>query len=214
MAHLNRTSPGLLAVTLLAALGTSLSSNAAQIGDANLNASLLDSAGSRLNIELDAVNLAAGTWDVTQFELGVDGTGNVTPLLFVRNGANNGYTVLWVGSDIAVTGAVATTVTTTNYGAGAEQFTLGSATDVYVGAWHDGGAKVAWQAGNGTDHDGGASQSPTTFAVSDNPADSDITNSGLGRTYMIEATVALVPEPGSLALLGLGGLLIARRHRG
>ena len=30
----------------------------------------------------------------------------------------------------------------------------------------------------------------------------------------INGTVALVPEPGSLALLGLGGLLIARRRRG
>ncbi len=185
-----------------------------QIGDANLGATGVDTAGqSRINIELDAVNLAAGTYNVTQFELGVDGTGNVTPLLFVRNGANNGYTVLWVGSDIGVTGAAATVVTTTNYGAGAEQFTLGSATDVYVGAWHDGGALVAWQPGNGTDHDGGVAQTPTSFAVSDTLLDSDISHSGIGRTYMIEASVDVVPEPSSAVLLGLGGLALMLRRR-
>lgn len=45
----------------------------------------------------------------------------------------------------------------------------------------------------------------------------DITYSGLGNTFDPGdplLSITAVPEPGSLALLGLGGLLVARRRRG
>jgi len=38
--------------------------------------------------------------------------------------------------------------------------------------------------------------------------------SGFGNTHISAYQIRLVPEPGSLALLGLGGLLVARRRRG
>jgi hypothetical protein len=37
--------------------------------------------------------------------------------------------------------------------------------------------------------------------------------SGFGNTHITAYQIRLVPEPGSLALLGLGGLLVARRRR-
>lgn len=40
-----------------------------------------------------------------------------------------------------------------------------------------------------------------------------ITHDGIGATSF-DAETSVVPEPGSLALIGLGGLLIARRRRG
>lgn len=38
-------------------------------------------------------------------------------------------------------------------------------------------------------------------------------NSGNGGSQMTQFTISVVPEPGSLALMSLGGLLIARRRR-
>jgi len=216
--NINNALAAFLAIVIIAVTSTTSQVSAAtiQIGDANLGATGVDTAGeSRLNIELSAVNLVAGTYNVLQYEIDTDGVGNVTPLLFQRNALDSGYNVLWVGTDIAVTGTGAPNVATTNYTAGSEQFTLTGTTDVFVGAWHDGGARVRWQSGGATDHDGGATQSPTSFVVAQEILDSDITNSGIGRTYMVEATVNLVPEPSTFCLtaFGLLGLLACGRRR-
>ena len=66
-----------------------------QLGSAEVGGTGVDTDGqSRINIELDASNFAAGTYNVLQFRLDAEGDGDVTPLLFQRNGSNNGYTVL------------------------------------------------------------------------------------------------------------------------
>ena len=44
-------------------------------------------------------------------------------------------------------------------------------------------------------------------------SDGDL-STGNGRGVAAVLTGTVIPEPGSLALLGLGGLLIARRRRG
>jgi len=51
---------------------------------------------------------------------------------------------------------------------------------------------------------------PTTF-TSNSPQLTGITNGYFGGTFKYDT---VIPEPSSLALLGLGGLLIARRRRG
>ena len=208
--------PCLLAVAVLLGLVQGADATLIQIGDASLGGDRTDGNGSRLNIELDGVNLGPNTYHVMQFGLDTAGTGAVTPLLFQRNNPNDGYTVLWVGSNINVSG---TGISTTNYSYGAEMFSLTSPTEVFVGAWHDGGAKVRFINNSGaTDHDGnrpGIPQNPTSFFVGQNLADTDITNSGIRRTYMMEANIA-VPEPSTTfvlaAALGLTGWRRRRRR--
>lgn len=207
----NRIYSFILSLVLL--VGLTQISGATIIGNANLGATAVDNAGeSRLNIELDAVSFVAGTYGVSQFEVDTDGSGIVTPLLLQRNALDNGYDVIWVGSDINVSGTSAPNVTTTNYTPGSEQFTVtGASTDVFVGAWQDGNARVRLLFGGGTDHDGGVVQTPTTFILGQNILDSDITNSGLPRTYSIGATI--IPEPSTLILTGLAFLSLGLRRK-
>lgn len=196
----------------LMALTRSVQAVPTQIGDAGLGGTGTDSAGSRLNIELTSVALSAGKFNVIEIQSDTVGDGDVIPILLKRNGADNGYEVLWSGGDLAVTG---TGNTTWNFSPGDEEFELSVGTDVFAGMHHDGAAKVRFLNGGSVDHDG---TPPATFNVGDNISDASISNSGLGRTYMFEITVdaaPAVPEPatGALGLMGLGALGAGLRRR-
>ena len=202
--------PCILAIAVLLGLMQGADATLIQIGDANLGGTkTTDGPGTRLNIELDGVNLGPNTYHVMQFGLDTAGTGNITPLLFQRNTLDNGYTVLWVGDDISVSG---TGLSTTSYSYGAETFSLASPTEVFVGAWHDGAAKVRLVNGVGrTAHD---NSPPASYVVGQNLLDGSISHSNLGRTYMMEANIA-VPEPSTFTLLlgGLAASVLRRRRR-
>lgn len=76
----------------------------------------------------------------------------------------------------------------------------------------DGGNYIGWGESTGTDYSGGISYR-TGGTYNSGPTNPIITDSGVDRIFHLD--IAAVPEPGSLALLGLGALLIgARRRRG
>jgi len=90
-----------------------------------------------------------------------------------------------------------------------ELLTLTAETQVYAGVYREGRAAVWYSAvASPTNYDLGPSE-PTapgqTITDFDDPT--------LSRTYAYEINVALIPEPATLTLLGLGALGLLRRRR-
>lgn len=169
---------------------------AQQIGPGSgIPAAGVDGAGSRLNIDETVFpNLAAGTYDVLDFEYSAApiAATNIQPFLAELTGANT-YSVLWVGP--TVPSPPAGGITTIPFVPGLEQFTLPAATDVYAGFNTD-GPNVFFGAGL-TDHN-----NPANFGIAPGSIISGFTNPNLGRSYAFEINVAeaVVPEPSSIAI--------------
>ena len=166
----------------------------------------------RLNVDRSSVALlVAGEYNVTDWQLNVyDHTegGTITPMLL--SGSPSSYTTVWVGSAFDPTAdGVQTILETTS-------FTLADPTTIYAGFFTEGSgsgiiALDANSSGSGsssTDHDSsfaaptGAGQTVDGFS-----------NAGLGRTYAFEINVDPVPEPATMSLLALGGLMMLKRRR-
>ena len=126
------------------------------------------------------------------------------------SGSPSSYTTVWVGSAFDPTAdGVQTILETTS-------FTLADPTTIYAGFFTEGSgsgiiALDANSSGSGsssTDHDSsfaaptGAGQTVDGFS-----------NAGLGRTYAFEINVDPVPEPATMSLLALGGLMMLKRRR-
>lgn len=74
-------------------------------------------------------------------------------------------------------------------------------------------------AGNSTLNLGAGASTVGALSIAGNDVAADtyttaeLTDLGFGGSFTGDGTLTIIPEPGSLALLGLGGLLIARRRR-
>ncbi len=163
----------------------------------------------RLNVDRTTfINLPAGFYNVDDFRLNVSthdagssGAGTIAPMLLSGTPAN--YTTLWVGPDYDPS---ANGIQTVGYGAGAQQFALGAATDVYAGIFtkNSGSAIIGLDADNSgsgnsnTDHD-------SAFTAPTGAGDlvTDFSNANLGRTYAFEVNVSPTTLP-SGALIGPG----------
>ncbi len=166
----------------------------------------------RLNVDRTTfVTLSAGEYEVNDWRLNVFSNtegGTITPMLL--SGPPSSYTTVWLGSAFDPTSNGVQTVAETG------TFTLASSTDVYAGFFTAGSGSgiIALDqnnAGTGsssTDHDNlfvaptGTGQTVAGFS-----------HTNLGRTYAFEVNVDLIPEPATMSLLALGGLMMLRRRK-
>ncbi len=166
----------------------------------------------RLNVDKSmSVVLAAGEYNVTDWRLNVyENTqgGTITPMLL--SGSPSTYTTLWVGSAFNPTADGVQTVPETG------TFTLAVPTTVYAGFFTEGlgSGIIALDANNSgsgnssTDHDSGFTAPTGAGDIVDG-----FSNPGLGRTYAFEINVDPVPEPATMSLLALGGLIMLKRRK-
>ena len=138
--------------------------------------------GERLNIDNTFTTLAAGTYNVTDWQLNVvmsnAGTGEVTPMLLT--GTPPSYSILWLGAafDPEVNGLQTAPET--------GSFTLEAPTDIYAGFFTTNlGSEII-----GTDADNSGSGFSSTDHDNDFIAPTDVgqtvgdfSHAGLGRTY-------------------------------
>jgi hypothetical protein len=121
------------------------------------------------------------------------------------------YTTLWLGSALDPSANGTQTISENGF------FTLTGTTEVYAGFFTQGSGSgiIALDSSNAgagnlslTDHDT-AFTAPTGISE----AVGGISNPALARTYAFGINAVLVPEPGCLGLLALGGLAVMRRRR-
>jgi len=201
-----------LAILSLALFSFDSMAHAEMIGaGAALAANDVDSAGTRMNIDDSdngSPNLAAGTYNVTNFMYGAStNTDDIQPFL-ARLTGDNAYEVLWVGPTFAAAGS--DSIATESYDLGTQQFTLAADTDVYAG-FNAAGPNVKFGAGR-TDH-----ANPADFAITVGAPVSGFGHANLGRSYAFEVNVEAVPEPaslllGTMAFVGLGWVAFRRRR--
>lgn len=165
--------------------------------------------GERLNIDAaHPIALSAGQYNVDDFSfLSTAAVGTVTPFL-ARNVGGDNYETVWVGGDVsAVLGDMAVDPS--------GGFTLGAGETLYAGFYTASGGRVGYTEGVGRPPGFGISEHDNSFSAPTGAGQAvgGFSNPDLARTYSFSIGVAQVPEPGSVALLSMAGLLAAARRR-
>ena len=148
-------------------------------------------------------------------------SGNVTPFLALFTGGTgelgSSYNVISIGDAIAVSAGDNTAAYNAALGSNTINLTAGQ---TLVAGFFQDGQIVAYSGAGTSDY---LSNGPTTSSASDSALPGSVPNTltedadffgVITRTYAFNVQLNEVPEPSSLALLGLGGLLIAHRRRG
>lgn len=172
---------------------------------------------SRQNLDVSfSVTLDAGTYIADTWDYNAGQTGSVTPYLATRNVAG-GYDIIAVGSLVEVSGGF--DVDTTVAFGGSDTFTLTGSTEVFAGITNpqEAGSQnpvyTNLASGGFMDHDNNV-DGLLSPAVLGGTVDG-FGHGNLPRSYAFSVNVEQIPEPSSVLLFGLGGVLLfgMRRRR-